>query len=1226
MSEGSYFERRFGALRAGRNTSIPEEVVYTPPVIDTGFDPEEARIAAISEVIGEKGATSEEISQSLAFLKEHPDFAQSIRAGMEASLTRAKKLSPEELRATLETEMKVLASESPDSAEVERLRKNGVLVPILITNQAREVTQADSDIRSQAGKSVGRLKRTKKSQRAAMLTGAVAVTGASAYLDFTFAKEGLADVVDVIVDKLGAEQAVQLLGQKWSSVLSMTNGSAPVLNALEQAQYGKGAITMTLVLGALGYLGVRKVNAENVAGLFDFKKHPIHASMTAAFLTGFLGLGAGAVTQKVTESLRARTLAMQIDKKFKPTEEKLRTAIQSVKGLKGQIEPIITSKVDIAFKTGKVRVGPLTASTWLALNGNVPDENGQMIIDRYRSASGSATPAPQTPRPQAKGKKGAPQESVPASPTLTADPMSRFAAIQNAVNSVNRREKYLKLGMKDGDGAKQLLVLLTQSLPGDAERLSEHFNTMLAIAGDKAAVTLKGAILGKINPLDANFWKQAIGMEKLFQMQEQYPEKYIELIRKVLALQVINTYLSDVEGQIKSDASITVDLKIDLLLPSLGFSEQQMKELTIPRSEYKDVLDPRKIDKIVNLFWGTPEAWKARQEIVARDLVDNRMGETSNEWQPFIHKLAYEGSIYGVFFLLVMGSVGISGFARKKLNRWYEADLDEQTQKINEHEDSLIDAVIAYAHALSAESVATLTRNGVDAAALGHTSDAFRSAVSHALRKSVLDKTIDPRTGSKLSESLDAKAFLNREKSRTFEGEERNQILKAYESQLMLWQSELKNNPFGTIENLLKEVDPAFSSTAQALLSVNTSDPGSREQELAVQSLKAAFELREGALMSKEADRAGYHVAKLQARRAAVEQMTNDDDDVDLILDGTDSADIALSQKQVIRSYVLADIDSEIHEWERMLEDLASRGATISSPPSEVTTLSDSEWEQERSGFLAREMSRLGDGSDMTAEGEVTLSKMNEFIQSINRGLGPIKRELEANLQKLNPNSEVNFIYGYSPRHEGPSIRVTLTDKSNATLSPTVIPFLYKIPSEQGSSSQKILADIQEWARPDGVLSQRLRVGAIFEATRSEYRTHLTELESLGTSSQYEIGSVRSAASQFDAFVRSADIMRVQKEMIERLIVGQTLSTDQMRVFTSPQTAIRDVWKGSISTALERAQQRKFGSLDNQRLVVAFDATDKGYIVAIPKDAPLPVSIDSIRDVDKILLKRALVA
>jgi hypothetical protein len=1174
----SFFKRKFGDVR-GEALALSPEAIYSPPLIDTQIDLEQLRTEAISEMAGENGATSEEIREGLNYLKAHPEFAESIRSDFEGALHRAEKLSPEAARAAIENELRVLSSEAPDSAEIERLQKNGILVPLIMTRQARAAEVTEADIKAAARDKVGKMRTSKRGKRIALGLSAAGITGGAAYLDVTFSKAGLSNIVDVLTDKVGAEWMMEALGRG----LMKVTGSPIPSSLIEQASYGKGAVTMVLVGTALGYLGYQKWTSEKFSDLFHFKKHPVRSSANAGLVMMFLLLGSGGVTTKTTESGRARQLAQDIALKYKPTESKLSGAVTSAENLKKDVDPLISSKVDIAFKTGSPKVGPLTASTWLALNGDIPDQNGKRIAERY----------------EGKDKQ-------------------KMEQIKGAVVKVNQHPEYAAIGMKPEDGAKQLLEYLTNPLPPEASGLSEHFKSMLEIAHEKASVTIWGAVLGDLNPVDAAFWRSAVTMEKLFQMQEQYPQKYIELIHKVAGLQILTKYLAEVEGQINADAKVKVDLKINLLLPNLGFTEGEIAALTIKRDEYKDVLDPSKTDAIANLFWGTEAAWKSREEIIGRDIVANDLGDTNGGTKVLLERLAYQSTIWGAFLAMVVGSVWVSGSLRKRLNRMRETDMDAYTEKLNEKEDALVTSLIAFAQASSAEAIATLHRNGIDHSANDLMNEAFRAAVSVALRTSVLASITDPRSGKPLAESPDAQNFVDRAQGRHFEGEERKKILAEYEKKLSAWQNSLAKDPFGTMAELMTHVDPSFDAIIHAIVAANSANPGTKERALAVESLRERFNAREKGLMSMEAQRAAAHIARLEARRDAVREMVGEDDDVELVL----SPDMpALTQKEVVASYILADIDSEIHAWQRDVEALKSKGASVQE---EAVQLTDAEWESERSAFLSREMNRIGAGSEMAAEGDVTLEKLNAFVRSLGAGIAPIQRELETQLRASNPNASLAFMYGYHPLREGPTVSVLLSDAQSGTT--TRIPFRYKIPSEEGMETQKVLSDIREWARPEGVLSQRLRISAIFEKTRTDYLAQQDALLAFSSAGQFEVDSVRANAARFDEFMRTAGIMQEQRALLERLIGGEKLDANQLRVFTEPSTAIRDLWRGSVAAAIERSRQRKFVNIPGKRLVIAFDQQDKGYILAVPQGAALPVSLESTPESDKILIKRASVA
>ncbi|HWO07271.1 MAG TPA: hypothetical protein VNM40_01650 [Candidatus Paceibacterota bacterium] len=1185
----TYLQRKLkGRGHIGDSAILPQDAIYEPKEHQKpDLDLESVRSQAIAEMAEASGATTEEVAAGLNYLESHPQFAAAIRNDFERVFNRARGLSPDALRRIVEEEVAILAEENPDPAAIQRLQTDGVLVPILMTKQATGLVEEENRLKTNAKQKVGGIKTSRKGRRLAIGGTAAGITVGAAYLDLTFSKQGLGNIVDVLTEKLGVDWMMQSVGR----LASMNDAT---LSAVEQAAYGKGIVTMTLVLTALGYLGHEKWKAAKFSDLFRFRKHPVKATVNSALVAGFLALGSGGVTTSITVDPRIGAMSTDIQKRMGPSEAKLADAVKAARGLREDIRPQIDASVDKAFRTGVAKVGPLTASTWLAFNGDTPDASGRLIADRYEGQD-----------------------------------RSKMQLIKEAVVRVNNRPEYKALGMKDSDGARQLLEYLTEPIPQTAEALSSHFKTLITLANERADVSLARAIFGKLNFLSAEFYRSPISPETIFKMQQQYPEDYIKLIEMVQKLQVISKYLSDVQFELRTGAArVNVDLSLQLALPNLGYSPAEIRALAIPRKDYIDVLEPNRVDAIVNLFWGTETAWKARQDITRKASIfgykpfeNNRMGESDGSTEVLMQRLAYEGAIYSIFLFLVIGSVLISGSMRKKLNRWYEADMDAHTEKLSEKEDEIINGIVAYGQALSAETSSRLRDAGHPADAINLVNDAFRKAVSVALRTYVAEQATDPRTGKPLSESSDAKAFIDREAGvRHFDDEDRAAVLKAYGAKLSEWQDRLAENPYAVITELMDRVDPAFRSVAQALVTANNTNPGTRERELAVESLRQAFIERERGLMSMEADQIAVHIARLQARRTAVEQMGGEENEIEVVL-GADTP--KFTQKELIASFILTDIDAEIHTWQRALDSLTERGAKVSPLPAEVQELTNAEWKAEQDAFLRREMERFAAGSDLGGDGEATLEKINAFVSVLGRNIVPIQEALDAHLKTFNPDAKVSFVYGYSEVREGPTITAVLSDASGLRLAN--VPFIHKIPSDQVRDTQTALTGIQDWAKPDGPLAQRLRVSTLFERTRGDYRSQSEQLVALNQYWQYDADVVLQNAPLFDAYLRSADMMRVQMPLMEKLIAGEALSAEEVRAFTEPLAAIRDVWRRSISETIEKSRNRRFVNIGNKRLMIGFK-DDEGYIFATPQDAVEPIDIDAIPEHDKLLIKRAAIA
>ena len=237
--ERSFFDVEFGS---GRRVAFPQENIHEPAQpADPDVDIADIRSQAIAILADEAGLTSEELAEKMGYLVQHPEFAAGIRADFDAAFARAKKLSTDELRAALEYEFGIMAEDSPDPAETERLQKEGILVPYFIVRQAVELEESEQAVKEVAGSKVGKIKTTRQGLRAGAWGAGGGVTVGATYMDYSFAKEGMPTLIQYAVEKLGAQPVMEIIGQKWSELLSMADLAEPAKNAVERAADGEGA-------------------------------------------------------------------------------------------------------------------------------------------------------------------------------------------------------------------------------------------------------------------------------------------------------------------------------------------------------------------------------------------------------------------------------------------------------------------------------------------------------------------------------------------------------------------------------------------------------------------------------------------------------------------------------------------------------------------------------------------------------------------------------------------------------------------------------------------------------------------------------------------------------------------------------------------------------------------------------------------------------------------------
>lgn len=1268
-----FLQRKLARGFRGQDVPAPAELFADEPQFqgpDVSELLKDAHGGATKQMVGmltKRGVTSEEMQEARVYLGANPEYALEYRNELITAIDKMKGTPPAEIQEMLQRELQILYSPSADPRELERLQKDGILAPLIVPLQMMQpavgVDKTRLALSKITDKKVGKVKRGKAGRRAIAWGSSAAITGAGTFFDFTFGKVSIGDLVDVAIEKVGLEKMLQAAGNGTYeayqyAVRPFVENNGHAMSAIEQLALGKGLLTMTITGGMLAYLFHRKMKVDKVRDLVNFKKHPIHATMTSAALSIFLMSGGAAVDKKITEAPPSAVLAKTIKQNLEGRTVAIAAAVKTVESLHKKMQDPIDAAVLKAYKTGVEATGPLTASAWLALEGNVKDEGGKTIRERFiadmgtgrtladaKKKAGEAREKAENLRQKAGAMKAGPAktkaeqaasdaessaktaegavDSFKSGGTVSPENLARFDAIEKAVNKVNEMDKYKALKMKRGYGAKQLVKLLTDPLPKDAQELRAYFTSMLAIANKKESITLSGAVLGNIKPWTADFWQQSLSFAGLYDLQKNYPPQLVELMRKVAALSVISEYLADVQKELATSAKVSIDLKVQINIPSLGFTEEEILALVIPKQgpdfNFENVLKPSKIDLVWNMIWGTPEAWKTREQIVKRDLVDNEMSEN------LAPRIAYKSGIYSVFFLLLAGSVWGSAIFRRRMDRIDEENLDKDIERMHAKEDELVVGIMNYAEAFSTDVVANLKREGEMVSSTNLTNDAFKAHIAFVLRRELLQTIPDPRMrGKMLSESPDGVAFMNRTSKRFDEnGEYSLQIRNAYERKLGEWMDALKQDMFGTIEDLLTKVDPGFQVTAKALTRFDGTNPGSKEREQAITDLKEVFKTREKGLLSAEAERMAFAIARLNARREVVERMVGDEDDVALVLNGEDSPNTKLTKDNIIASYILADIDAEIQATVAIIDQLKDRGATIKAPDAIQVELTEAEWQKEREVFMKREMANLTQGSAVSGKEEEIVDQLNAYVLAISKGIQPIKTELENYIKTLNPNASLTFVYGYNVARKGPTVTALLSDTRSPDSAPLSIPFSYKIPSAEGKTSSKVLEDTAAWAKPDGILSQRLRVNALFDNNRSEFQDALQKLTATSPSLQFERSTAEQNAELINTLIRTNNIMKAQLPLMEDLIAGKTLSPQELRYFTGPMTNVPGVWKGSFTNSLERAMRARFPNIPGKKIIVVFDTDFMGYIAAVPENSTIPADIASIPDQDKMSILRA---
>ncbi len=1206
----NFLEFRQGKGSRGPNVEAPSGLIAPeaqfqgPDITDLLKDAQAGAAGQLVEMLTQRGVTSDEMREARAYLETHPDLSREYRTEFMAALERVKDMPKEQVVEILENELKIINSPDTSPQELERYKKEGILAPLIIPLQLLQPKiggdKAREGIRKVAGNKIAKVPRAHAGPRAAYYAAGAAITGTATYFDYTFSKPAVGDIVTALVDKIGVQKAVQLFGQGHYKVYeTATNligkNSAP-LSEIDQAALGQGMITTYVVAALLGYISKRKQDASSPGDLVS-RKHPYHAAGFALAAGGLLLAAPSTVDKKIIEAQPSAILGAKVSGNLQSKTAAITAAGKTIEGLPQRIQDPINAAVNQMFNVGKPKTGRLTAAAWLALEGDVKDSSGKTIRERYMA-------------------------DMAVNGVVAPKDIEMFDAILEATNNINTSEKYSNLGLKAGNGAKNLVQILTAPLPAQAQALDAYFKSMLVIAKKKEQVTLRSAVLGDINPLDEEFWKHQPSFAEIYALQANYPAQVVTLMRKVAGLKVISEYISDIEKDLKTGAKtklVKLDIRVPIDIPSLGFTESEIMNLVVPKKgegfDFENALNRSKSEVVWNMIWGTPEAWKMREALVKRDLIDNKMSENLSS------KLAYKGGIYSVFIFLLVASVIFSGTFAKKRERIDEENLDQDADNLHAKENELVEGVVNYVEAFTSDVIGTLRHEGSQVTASTVINDAFRMHVAFVLRRKVLQETPDPRErGKNMSESPDGIAFMN-QTSKRFSPEDveySQKIRDAYVKRLNQWMDSLKADPFGTIESLLVDVDPQFRPTADALVRLNAANPGNVEREQALSDLNRVFDIREKSIISAEATRLALSVARLEAREEAVRGMVGDADDVVVYLDGSDPG---LTKQNIIASYILSDIEAETYALRATIEGLQEKGATVTPPDPEQAHLTEEDWFRERDAFLARERTGLVQGTDITGNEDQVVSQLNSFVGAISQGIQPIKNELLTRLRAINPSATISFEYGYNHARRGPTITATYGDSRNPSEFIS-LPYARKVPSADENSSAKVIDSIRDWAKPDGVLEQRLRVNALYGANRGEFISALQTLQSLSPSLQFDRDTAVQNAATIDTLMRAGNILRIQKPLIEELIADKALSPEDIRLFTNPQS-IPGIWRGSFTDALERAMRSRFANMTDKKIIVAFDKNNIGYIAAVPIDANLPVDIAALPDRDKISVLRA---
>lgn len=1296
----TFLQRKYGRGYQGANVEVSNESIAPEPQFQ-GYDLNELLSRAregtsdqIVDLLTQRGVTSEEIAQARAFLDAHPGYASEYRAQLAAGIEKMQRMRPDQIAATIRDELQALSSPTISEDDLKRFERDGILIPAVIPVNMMQSAVREKDLRADvaktAGKKIGKVKKNKPTERLAYVAGAATITGVATWADYQFSKDGFGKFSDGLINQLGLEEAMKAIGngayETYQSLISLAVERGAPLTEAQQLLLGRGLAATVLTGLVLGYIFYSKMVSPTVRDAINPWKHPVRGTLTLGTMGLVALIAVTGMDERAREAPASGILAGEIDKRWTKRAQSIKDAGTKVAAIPQKMQQPIDRAVQTAFETGTAKTGPLTVASWLSLRGNTKDAKGRLIGDRFLRDMGSAPGleplqqaavkardaviAARKAVDAAKGdaraiaeerlkkaeedleKAESQLESFSGTITLSDSNKKKSDAIFAAINTVNKLEKYRTLGMKEGDGASQLVQYLTGSLPmpksgedlspllkqltagltiGDEERdklikyfaasipksageLVANFEKMIESANRKKDIGPAGAFFGDMS------LSRDLPFAELYDLQKDYPMEVVAVLRRIVLLNRLTEYLKDVQRELERSAQTKLNLNIPIEIPDLGFSEAEILRLVIPEKgegyNFQNVLHPTWGDTIANAVWGTEEAWQMRDAVFKKGNIPTNMQESF--WQ----KALYTGVKDGAYLFFILFSILLSGKLVKSKDRIDEEDLDKDVERIHQREDELIGALVGYAEAFNADIVGKLNRGGAAITSGSLANDAFRKHVAFVLRREILSSMPDPReSGKTMAASPDGIAFMH-QSSKRFDpsGEYSRTIRNGYVQALENWADRLKQDPFEIIKELLAKVDPQFQTTADALVKFNAANPGTKERDQALKSLLEAFKTREKEILSAEATQLEFAKARLEARAEAIHGLVGDKDDRDIVLDGSDPK---LTEKNMVAVFMLPDISGEIAALQDTIAELVARGATITPPDPDQVRLTQAEWDREREAFMQREREMLVRGSGVSGDASEMMRQINAFVGSISKGIQPIKNELEAYLKTINPDASVSFEYTYSHQRKGPTIAAIFTDARNPDQI-LEIPFLHKIPSAEMNTSEKALQGIRDWAKVDGPLAQRLRVNALFDNNRNEFNDALRKVEAFSTSLQAEQDAVAQNADTINTLFRSRSIMNAQLPLMKKLSDGTPLTNEELLVFTDPQRGIPEMWKGSITTALDRATRRGFRDLTGKRIIVALDQNLEGFLAAVPADAQLPVNIATLPGRDVMSILRAM--
>lgn len=1173
MAGETFLFRKLKGRQAGPDVIVPKglmrEAVVPQSVPSYEEMRENARKAAYDAILAQRSFSKEEVAASQKYLADHPDVIQNLAASLRPRLQE----NPGSVLAQIDKDLReILAVQDP--TDVQKIRDTNMLVPLVFAEQARQREAANEQLGdAMQTHKAGKMNEPYYGRMVLATGGAFALTATSAVIDAMFGKQGITAGLEIASEKMGSG-AFEWLGSEiqWiSNYLVETNGTG---NGAQKVAVGINATAIGILSGSLIYAGKVKTQIDKLSDMVRGGARPI---LMPAILAGFIALGMAAQKKNAIEGAESQEVAAQLDRDLTSVSDKVQEALRKIHAIKPVFQKGIQDRYEAAFKKGGDGFGSETAITQLALKGDSAKEL-QEKFDTFLVESGKK---PGNAAEKEKRIKG------------HLDRLKKAREKMSEINAKYRDQVPALKSLKPTDGAEKVLELLTADIATKGGNFDSLFTSLLSVAKEKAAAGIFSNIFGKLE-----FWRANPSFSGMLKMEQRYHEDFM-VIEEQIKMLLLTQYLDEVSKE------TGVDLRIKVTPPSMGITSTDLARFKLNPEKYKHITAPSAI-AFVNPVPNAAE-WEAIAKSVAKSGIPNSL-EKPEAW---FQRSLFIGGTAAAFLFFLAGSLAASISANRFWERRRGIDLTSDDAILKEKEKGVVDTVFGYLNAYKQQFLGFLGTpdNGADVP------EALRARVQTRLRELAFDE-------AKSGISLSMQGVRRKELEESMNDADRADFLSgtrplpskefrnAYAASLNALSDRIASNPETEIPKLLADINGELVGVVAAMNEALTIGQSSSAYEQAVQKMRDAYARFEAESLKQQGEELVSMVENLYARKQALEEIAvSEGSDADIILG--EGVPPKITAFTLIRSYMLAEIDTEILGRHALIEDLRSRSVTVRDPNQFVQKLPQPEWDALREKFFEQETGMMF-GTTSAAE---AATKVNEYLTSLDPFLQQQKRDIDAIIARNGFQGTTRFEHSYNPTQSvrGPTVHLELMSDDGSII--TSIPYKDILPNPEGDSTKDSQTALGAWLAPDGPAVQKLQIWSAFERTRNRVKELERNLESSGGPNlefAYGNGFV-DTARMIDEYLIWSEYQTEQNKKVKVLDTGGTLAQQDIQLFLEPekQTIVGGWRYGRTQATLERMEQEKTRAHKNSVSLVVRAIAGSGRrpeVIVIPTGSPIPIT------------------